>query len=536
MKWYENSLFEAVNTLEWLALINDIQKYILTRKQKLNLFGMSEEEICLLIATFSNSMAPGKSQRTKLEGIIQNFSPNQDENIMLECRKFLNSNVSMSSIEDSVGCLYAINYLLKFYQKTVSKSDCVEPNFIRIVSILVLVMKDYLSKNRPPNVETIIVLTQEFFALLTILPSFIIQLPTVWSTHQSLQKLMECEMSVINGVPKLTDNKSIEFSKRVLKRIQCIDGNIADAIVKQVLFIKNIDVISNLMQEDDIHSEIFDEFIKPIVESVFIGYLSQATLLYIWDQIMLCIAGAEPIETSLLYILSCFMAIFLFLCWIRIPNVSMSNSKYTNEMKETEEDKTVTSNNVNSLHEQFLIIGPKLQKDDFQFLIKKYFFMDIFCLLTGTQQYNTNGSMLSSDQLLTSLEWSSILQKSYLIDPSKRKEQRLLRYAELEKLRNTEDQLVKMQQQLETYKSRLKEASDEISHSKQLISQYATQENYMPNKFNEFNDSTVHDKEKWTPNLHRIKLLKNVAHNFLHKSVQDLNSVKYSHAIQTEDN
>ncbi|KAH8870351.1 hypothetical protein KSF78_0005876 [Schistosoma japonicum] len=102
--------------------------------------------------------------------------------------------------------------------------------------------------------------------------------------------------------------------------------------------------------------------------------------------------------------------------------IPMSNSKYTNEMKETEEDKTVTSNNVHSLHEQFLIIGPKLQKDDFQFL------------------------------------------------------------------------------------------------------------------FNEFNDSTVHDKEKWTPNLHKIKLLKNVAHNFLDKSVQDLNSVKYSHAIQTEDN
>ncbi|KAK4470200.1 hypothetical protein MN116_005777 [Schistosoma mekongi] len=361
MKWYENSLVEAVNTLEWLALITDIEKHVLKRKQKLNLFGMSEEEIGLLIATFSDSMAPGStyhamlvklnqilsknlyysvehhmslkqptaptniethgeaflwkqwdqkhsdqyfkltssvypsksdfikmeaneavitllekhteflkklpsryfnqafegsdvrrriwsiillsrcsSQKTKLERLVQNFSPNQDEHIMLECKKFLNSYVAMSSIEDSVGCLYAMNYLLKFYQTTASIIDCAKPNFIRIVSILVLVMKDYLSKNQPPNVETINVLTQEFFALLTILPTFITQLPTIWFTCQSLQKLIEYEIYQINDVSEINDNrKSIEFSQSVLKRIQCIDANIADAIVKQVLFIKS---------------------------------------------------------------------------------------------------------------------------------------------------------------------------------------------------------------------------------------------------------------------------------------------------------
>ncbi|CAH8544192.1 unnamed protein product [Schistosoma mattheei] len=44
-----------------------------------------------------------KSQRIKLEQIIQMFSPNQNEHILVECRNFLNSCVSMSSIKDSVG-------------------------------------------------------------------------------------------------------------------------------------------------------------------------------------------------------------------------------------------------------------------------------------------------------------------------------------------------------------------------------------------------------------------------------------------------
>ncbi|KAK4470199.1 hypothetical protein MN116_005776 [Schistosoma mekongi] len=176
--------------------------------------------------------------------------------------------------------------------------------------------------------------------------------------------------------------------------------------------------------------------------------------------------------------------------------------------------------------------------------------MDIFCLLTGTQQHNTNDSVLSNDELLTSIEWSSILQKSYLIDPSKRKEQRLLRYAELEKLRNTEDQLMKMKQQLETYKTRLKEASNEISHNgsvKSYESNILTR--LILSRINlicwlaellelcsEFNDSIVHNKEKWILNLHKIKLLKNVAHNFHDKNVQNLNYVKYSQTIQTDDN
>ncbi|CAH8566539.1 unnamed protein product [Schistosoma bovis] len=168
--------------------------------------------------------------------------------------------------------------------------------------------------------------------------------------------------------------------------------------------------------------------------------------------------------------------------------------------------------------------------------IKKYFFMDIFCLLTGTQQYNTNSCLLSNDGLLTSTEWSSVLRKSHLIDPSKRKEQRLLHYAELERLRNTEDHLIKMQDQLDTYKTRLKEASDEISHSKRLLSQYVTKQDYSPNKVDEINDHKMNSslsKVKWKSNLHKITLLRNVAQNF-GANIENSNPLKQSQVIQTE--
>ncbi|CAH8566089.1 unnamed protein product [Schistosoma curassoni] len=479
-----------------------------------------------------------KSQRIKLEQIIQMFSPNQNEHILVECRNFLNSCVSMSSIKDSVGCLYAMNYLLKFYQKIMNINDNVKhPHYyIKIVSILVLVMKDYLSKNQPPNVETIGVLVQEFFVLLSTLPSFITQLPTIWFTRQSLQKVIQYENYKINGISEMNDNKNIKFSQSVLKQLRYIDDNIASSVVKQVLFVKDIDIISNLTNEEDICSEIFYTFIEPIIQSVFIGYLSQSTLLYIWDQLMLCIAGAEPIESNLSYILSCFIAIFIFLCWIRIPNHSLSDISQYEHINTIDEQREISRKEMTSLNEQFLIIGPKLEKDDFQFLIKKYFFMDIFCLLTGTQQYNTNSCLLSNDGLLTSTEWSSILRKSHLIDPSKRKEQRLLHYAELERLRNTEDHLIKMQDQLDAYKTRLKEASDEISHSKRLLSQYVTKQDYSPNKVDEFNDHKMNSslsKVKWKSNLHKITLLRNVAQNF-GANIENSNPLKQSQVIQTE--
>ncbi|CAI2729809.1 unnamed protein product [Schistosoma spindalis] len=313
-----------------------------------------------------------KSQKTKLEQIIQRFSPDQDEHILVECRNFLNSCVSMSSIKDSVGCLYAMNYLLKFYQKIMNINENVKYHqYIKIVSILVLVMKDYLSKNQPPNIETIGVLTQEFFVLLSSLPSFITQLPTIWFTRQSLQKIIQNENYRINGISEINNN-NIKFSQNVLKQLRYIDGNIASSVVKQVLFVKDINIISNMTNEEDIYSEIFYTFIEPIIQSVFIGYLSQSTLLYIWDQLMLCIVGAEPIESSLSYILSCFTAIFIFLCWIRIPNHSISDISQYNQINTISEQREISRKEIISLNEQFLIIGPELEKDDFQFLITKY--------------------------------------------------------------------------------------------------------------------------------------------------------------------
>ncbi|RTG87515.1 uncharacterized protein DC041_0011692 [Schistosoma bovis] len=267
---------------------------------------------------------------------------------------------------------------------------------------------------------------------------------------------------------------------------------------------------------------------------ILTSYLSQSTLLYIWDQLMLCIAGAEPVESNLSYILSCFIAIFIFLCWIRIPNHSLSDISQYEHLNTIDEQREISRKEMTSLNEQFLIIGPKLEKDDFQFL--KYFFMDIFCLLTGTQQYNNNSCLLSNDGLLTSTEWSSVLRKSHLIDPSKRKEQRLLHYAELERLRNTEDHLIKMQDQLDTYKTRLKEASDEISHSKRLLSQYVTKQDYSPNKVDEINDHKMNSslsKVKWKSNLHKITLLRNVAQNF-GANIENSNPLKQSQVIQTE--
>ncbi|CAH8607175.1 unnamed protein product [Schistosoma rodhaini] len=479
-----------------------------------------------------------KSQTTKFEQIIQTLSPDQDEHIMVECRKFLNSCISMSSIKDSVGCLYAMNYLLKFYLMIMNTNENIRLHYIKIASILVLAMKDYLSKNQPPNVETIGVLTQEFFVLLSILPSFITQLPAIWFTHQSLQNVIQHENYRIKDTFEMNDNQKIKFSQNVLKQLRYIDGNIASSVVKQVLFVKDIDTISNLANEEDICSEIFYTFIEPIITSIFIGYLSQSTLLYIWDQLMLCIVGAEPTESSLSYILSCFTAIFIFLCWIRIPSHSISDINHYEQINTVSERKEISREEIASLNEQFLIIGPELEKDDFQFLIKKYFIMDIFCLLTGTQQYNPNTCLLSNDELLTSTGWSSTLQKSYLIDPSKRKEQRLLHYAELERLRNTEDHLMKMQHQLDTYKTKLKEASDEISNSKRLLSQYATKQDYSPNKVDELNDHKMNssslNKIKWKSNLHKLTLLKNVAQNF-GANTENSNPLKQSQVIQTEN-
>ncbi|CAH8547480.1 unnamed protein product [Heterobilharzia americana] len=277
------------------------------------------------------------------------------------------------------------------------------------------------------------------------------------------------------------ESKKIDFSRSVLKHLHNIDPNIAISIVKEVLLIKNVDIITNVTTEVDICSEVFYDFVQPIIEPIFSGYLSSSTLLYIWDQVIFCIGGMEPVESSVNYTLSCFLATFIFLCWIRFRNGDILQSHESSlpqneQMNEASEQKGKFS----SFSRCFQLVGPKLHEDDFKFIIKKHFFMDMFCLLTGTTKSSTEASALSNDELLTLIEWSSVLQNSSLTDPNKRIEQRLLRYTELKKLQATENDLTNLKNELESYKTKLQEATNEISLCKQIISQNEKRKPYLP--------------------------------------------------------
>ncbi|CAH8854679.1 unnamed protein product [Trichobilharzia szidati] len=181
------------------------------------------------------------------------------------------------------------------------------------------------------------------------------------------------------------------------------------------------------------------------------------------------------------------------------------------------------------------MIGPKLHENDFQFLIKKYFLMDIFCLLTGTANFNMQTSLLSNEDPLKWKEWSILSQRSYLTDPSKRTEQRLLRFKELEKLHTTENDLQNLQRQLEDYKIKLKEATDEISYCKRMLNLSERRQNYLPNMFQQFEDQKSHlPKKKFATHARAITLFKNVANN--HNNSDNSKPLKQSQFTETENN
>nr|CAH8854150.1 unnamed protein product [Trichobilharzia regenti] len=309
-----------------------------------------------------------KSKRNALKQMIQSFIPDRDEHNKLGCSNFLESSPSMSSLKDSVGCLYAMNYLLKFYQASLNTSDNLKPYCVKLVAVLVLAMKDHLPRNQPPNTETICLLVQELFVFLSITPSFITHLPPIWFTRYSLYKMEdEKNNEIFSNLSENKDIKKIAFSQSVLKHLRTIDSNIADSVMNELLLIENIGPISELCSEDEIYSELFYEFIQPVTESIFSGYLSESTLLYVWDQLILCIAGAEPVETSVTHTLSCFVSAFVYLCWIRIHKKEESSSDQLQLHKE-QTNKGIETKGISALHEYFSMIGPRLHENDFQFL------------------------------------------------------------------------------------------------------------------------------------------------------------------------
>ncbi|KAF7262641.1 hypothetical protein EG68_00079 [Paragonimus skrjabini miyazakii] len=319
----------------------------------------------------------------------------RDEAIARKCRELVQNDPTLAELRGSVGCLYAMKTVLSFFHITANMVTDLHVTQIKLVVPLILAMSDYLPRDQPPELENVVVLIEEFFGLLLQLPAYLTKQSLSWlqryrpSFEMTSQTSKNNSKTGINGVP---DHQ--HFGSEVIKRLRLIDPDVAVGVINEIVAVRSsfcsfdicvhsIEMNTSKQCKIKLSNQVllvnFINFLVPY----YIGFLAPDTLLYVWDQIVLCVAAQLPTEQCIIHWLSSVAAILLYYTWIRNPQEStlrlipqvgetmLSRSVATDtEENGSTKPKSVASNvALKSFTQRMQSAGRKLHVEDIKLLV-----------------------------------------------------------------------------------------------------------------------------------------------------------------------
>ncbi|KAF8572359.1 hypothetical protein P879_00701, partial [Paragonimus westermani] len=310
----------------------------------------------------------------------------RDEAIARKCRELVQNDPTLAELRGSVGCLYAMKTVLSFFHITINTVTDLHATQIRLVAPLILAMSDYLPRDQPSELEDVVVLIEEFFGLLVQLPVYLTKQSLSWfRSYRPVFKLTSKtpenhSKTEINGVP---DHQ--HFGLEVIKRLRLIDADVAVGVINEIVAVRSIDVALDNKRQEELCAPVIFEVLEPILDSLFCGFLAADTLLYVWDQIVLCVAAQLPTEQCIIHWLSSVAAILLYHTWIRNPQeltfrlipqigetmLSRSVATDTEENGSTKPKSMASNIALKSFTQRMQSAGRKLRIEDIRLLVHK---------------------------------------------------------------------------------------------------------------------------------------------------------------------
>ncbi|KAF5402250.1 hypothetical protein PHET_04111 [Paragonimus heterotremus] len=332
-------------------------------------------------------------------------------------------------------------------------------------------------RDQPPELENVVVLIEEYFGLLLQLPVYLTKQSLSWLqryrphfevTSQTSKSHTKAE---INGV-----SYHQHFGSEVIKRLRLIDADVAVGVINEIVAVRSIDVALDNKRQEELCAPVVYEVLEPILESLFCGFLAPDTLLYVWDQIVLCVAAQLPTEQCIIHWLSSVAAILLYYTWIRNPQEStfrlipqvgetiLSRSVATDtEENGSTKPKSVASNvALKSFTQRMQSAGRKLHVEDIKLLVSRHFYTRMFCIMSGMEKQSEISANPTIEAQSYWADWFSIIDQSGTSTVEQRADQRLLRFKELERVRQTETSLEATTKLLSQYKRELTESQKAV--------------------------------------------------------------------------
>ncbi|TGZ72784.1 hypothetical protein CRM22_001876 [Opisthorchis felineus] len=414
-----------------------------------------------------------------LRNDVDKTKSTRDEAISRMCQEFINSEPTMALLRGSTGCLYAMKSVLSFFHIACNAAEDVSIAHVRMAAAFVLAMRDSLPRTQPPELEDITVLIEEFFSLLSQMPSYLTHQPATWFRKfrpRPRHLYHNSNIATVAEVDWKVGRKM--FGVLLLQNLRKLDAKMASDVVNEIVAVRGIVLVEDIGRQDHLCSEVVYELVEPLVESLFSGFLDPDVLLFVWDQIVLCLVGSAPVEQSLTQVLCSVMSILFYLTWLRSPNEGVfrlvpqathrtiwtstepvPDCRFLDEENLTGTDDLPTKSFIRRVRE----VGRKLHVDDIKFMVKRYFFTEVFSHLSGFAR-DTSG--FHADSQVTWSEWIGMLEKPERSLLEHREDQRLLRFKELERVKQTESDLRKTMESLKLCQQQLKEARDDAEEAR----------------------------------------------------------------------
>ncbi|VDP85121.1 unnamed protein product [Echinostoma caproni] len=419
----------------------------------------------------------------------------RDEAILRQCEKYLEEDITVRSMRGSIGCIRALKAVLSFFHLVLNMTEHLRGSVIRIAGTLVLAMSDFLPRNQPPNLAEVVILLEQLFSLMSQLPIYVTRQPSVW-----LRRYCPSNSHIATETHAPNHDKELRsaFGISVLHQLRRIDSQMATTLLNEWAFSQGTDIPFDFAQQDDFCGTIVYDVVASILESLFAGFLQPDILLFVWDQIMLCLVGASPTPHSLDYLLSAILAILIYLTGLRQsqseaqangaskesrtvgvntePERKSKIDKPTRDMRKV--DQVTGSVNDTPLApddshprlwpDRIRQVGLQLKLEDIRFLFKNHFFSGFYCLLADMETSKNPIDDASSISATSPWkEWFSQSDQPTNTVLQSRQTQQALRVDELIKLRNLEETVVETQKTSRELRDNLRvvqENSDQLNN------------------------------------------------------------------------
>uniref|UniRef100_A0A1I8I062 Rab-GAP TBC domain-containing protein n=1 Tax=Macrostomum lignano TaxID=282301 RepID=A0A1I8I062_9PLAT len=255
-----------------------------------------------------------------------------DYGISERCKQILSKEPSLKDMHGSTGAWYAMKAVLSYYHAMKSSQQRLTDSEILLIAPFLQVIQHRIARHEPPPTAVVEVLVQEYFTFMSGRPKFMVD-----TGHEENESALKHFTARVIALARQADAEIINVFAAALAPGREHGADFSD-------------------QDDDMYlAGAMMPLMKTLLKPFFVGILGMDALLFIWDQYVVSLDMPGLQEEFVAIAVACYFIL------MKAPLKAGANLAAFEKALKTE--------------------GLKLLARDFQYLINRFYFSDLYRLI-----------------------------------------------------------------------------------------------------------------------------------------------------------